>query len=67
MRLINQIDLKLASGGHVLRIFYHLAHHPHGIGGSVDLQQVDIATDINIQAGCTPATWIGTGTLLAVQ
>ena len=68
VHFVDQIDLVLAARGHVLRVLDHFAHIVHtGVRGSVDLQQIDIAAGIDVQAGRALAAGIGTGALLAVQ
>ena len=68
MHFVDQVDLELAARGHVLRVLDHLAHIVDaGVGRRVDLQQVDVAAGIDVQAGRALAARLGAGALLAVE
>ncbi|MCW0438786.1 hypothetical protein NB723_003750 [Xanthomonas sacchari] len=68
VHFVDQVDLELAARGHVLRVLDHFAHVVHaGVGRSVDLQQIDVAAGVDVQAGRALAARVGAGALLAVQ
>src|SRR5690606_39731996 len=48
VHFVDQVDLVLAAAGHVLRVLDQLADVVHaGVGGGVDLQQVDVAAGVD--------------------
>src|SRR5690606_7357360 len=65
---VDQVDLVAAARGHVLRVVDQVADVVDaGIGGRVDLQQVDVASGVDRQAGLALPAGIGARALLAVQ
>ncbi|SBV35169.1 hypothetical protein STPYR_10099 [uncultured Stenotrophomonas sp.] len=68
VHLVDQVHLVLAARGHVLGVLDHLAYIVHaGVGGRVDLQQVDVAAGVDVQAGRALPARVGAGAVLAVQ
>jgi hypothetical protein len=60
MHLVDDVDLVAAGGGRVLGVLDHLAHVVDaGVGGRVDLDQIDETAAVDLPAGRTDAAGSG--------